>query len=134
MIAVQEAETLPARGDVLQADPAVVPGVQLVLEIHGVGALDGSLSRRTRAPRGARYPSANGGSSRGAPMEELAVLAVTTTAGFLEEAAHRQPPTRLVRKGTRVPELALALNEVFRHIVSNGFRFSGRVTGGTIVL
>ena len=140
VIAVEQAEALPARGDVLETDTAVIPGIQHMLALSafraccggssGTGGASSSTSSRrstssssssssswsARTRRRGR-PFFGGGvgrrirrASRRRPVKELAALSVAAAARFLEESAHRQPPTRLVREAARVPELALALS------------------------
>lgn len=115
MIAVQQAKSLPAGRDVLQTDAAVIPGIQLrLLAVTALRTSGVSGGGRTRSPRAdhsrsSASSSAARGGSRGAAVKKLALFAVATTAGLLEEATHRQPASRLMRKRAGVSELALAL-------------------------
>lgn len=133
MIAVEQAEAFPAGGDVLETDAAVIPGIQLMLKLPALrGCCSGTRAATSSTRRSTSSSSSwcartitrrrfllgggrggvgrrSGGASRGRAVKELAALPVAAAARFLEESAHRQPPARLVRKGARVPELALAL-------------------------
>lgn len=140
VVAVHQAEPLPAGRDVLQAYPTLVlrrshvfqplfvprcrrcccrhrraPATSRTGPIRGACPLASRLfycscASATAGLRGVRRPGRRSGPLL---VKKLAAVPVAAAPGLLEEAAHRQPlVARVVREGAGVSELALSLLQV----------------------